>query len=66
MANYLAMAGCADPGDEVLIEQPTYELLLRTAEYLGLNVRRFQRRAENGFGVSTVRTPSVRCPSTDV
>ncbi|MGH9549800.1 MAG: aminotransferase class I/II-fold pyridoxal phosphate-dependent enzyme, partial [Terriglobales bacterium] len=26
MANHLAMAALLDPGDEVLIEQPTYEL----------------------------------------
>ena len=31
MANHLAMATLIDPGDEVLIEQPTYELLTSTA-----------------------------------
>ncbi len=36
MANYLALAASADPGDEILVEQPTYELILRTADYLGL------------------------------
>ncbi len=51
MANYLAMAACADPGDEVLIEQPTYGLLLDTARYLGLTVRRFQRPAARDFQV---------------
>ncbi len=47
MANYLAMAACANPGDEVLIEQPTYPLLLDAARYLGLNVKRFRRKAED-------------------
>lgn len=51
MANYLVMAACADSGDEVLIEQPTYALLLDTARYLGLKVRRFQRPAAHNFQV---------------
>ncbi len=49
MANQLAMAAAFDPGDEVLIEQPTYELLVTTAQYLGARVRRFTRRFEDGF-----------------
>ncbi len=49
MANQLAMAAAFEPGDEVLIEQPTYELLVTTAEYLGAKVRRFVRRFEEGF-----------------
>jgi len=49
MANYLAMAAAVEPGDEVLIEQPTYELLVTTAQYLGAEVRRFVRRFEDGF-----------------
>lgn len=51
MANHLAMAATFDPGDEVLIEEPTYELLLTTAQFLGAQVRRFQRRFEDGFRV---------------
>ena len=51
MANHLALAAVVEPGDEVLIEHPTYELLLRTAEYLGATVRRFPRRFESGFAV---------------
>jgi len=47
MANYLAMAASANAGDEVLIEEPTYPLLLDTARYLGFNVKRFKRRAED-------------------
>ena len=49
MANHLAMAALLEPGDEVLIEEPTYELLLAAAEYLGAKIRRFPRRFENGF-----------------
>jgi aspartate/methionine/tyrosine aminotransferase len=49
MANHLAMAAAFEPGDEVLIEQPTYELLLRAAEYLGGRIKRFSRRFEEEF-----------------
>jgi aspartate/methionine/tyrosine aminotransferase len=49
MANHLAMAATFDPGDEVLIEEPTYELLVSTARYLGADIRRFPRRFEEGF-----------------
>jgi len=51
MANYLAMAALIEPGDEILIEEPTYELLVRTASYLGAEVRRFVRRPEDGFAI---------------
>ena len=49
MANHLAMAASFAPGDDVLIEEPTYELLLTTARYLGANIRRFRRRFEEGY-----------------
>src|SRR5712691_10064628 len=49
LANHLAMAATLEPGDEILIEHPTYELLVTTARYLGAEVRRFPRRFEDGF-----------------
>jgi aspartate/methionine/tyrosine aminotransferase len=49
LANYLALAATTEPGDEILVEQPTYELILSTAKYLGLEIKRFPRRAENNF-----------------
>jgi len=51
MANFLAMATTLEPGDEVLIEQPTYEPLLAAARYLGAEIRRFSRRFENGWRI---------------
>lgn len=51
MANHLAMAVSIEPGDEVLIERPTYEPLIATALYLGARVKRFERRAEKGFAI---------------
>lgn len=49
MANHLVMAALVEPGDEVLIEHPTYELLLSVARYLGAEVKRFMRPAAEGF-----------------
>jgi aspartate/methionine/tyrosine aminotransferase len=43
MANYLAMASILKPGDEVLIEHPTYELIVDVALQIGAQIRRFKR-----------------------
>lgn len=51
MANHLVMAALLGPGDEVLIEHPAYEPLVALARYLGANVRRFERHAEEGFAL---------------
>jgi aspartate/methionine/tyrosine aminotransferase len=53
MANHLAMAGLLEPGDEVLVEEPTYELLLTLARFLGARICRFPRRAEDGYAIDT-------------
>lgn len=50
-ANHLAMAALFEPGDDVLIEQPTYEPLLSTALFLGANIIRFQRPPDVRFRV---------------
>ncbi|HYG79949.1 MAG TPA: pyridoxal phosphate-dependent aminotransferase [Pyrinomonadaceae bacterium] len=51
MANYLAMAAVLEPGDEALVEEPTYEPLLAVAQYLGASVKRFARNAGDGFAL---------------
>jgi hypothetical protein len=51
MANHLAFATMLNPGDEVLIEEPTYGLLLDVLGYLGAELVRFERRAESGFQI---------------
>jgi aspartate/methionine/tyrosine aminotransferase len=51
LANHLALSALFDPGDEVLIEQPTYDPLLHTARLLGASIRRFPRREENNFAI---------------
>ena len=51
MANHLAMAAMLEPGDEVLVEHPTYELLLAALGYLRVDIRRFPRKAGSGFAL---------------
>ena len=51
MANHLAMAALLEHGDEVLIEQPTYDPLLAVARYLGAKIRRFPRPFEIEFKI---------------
>ena len=51
MANHLAMAALLEHGDEVLIEQPTYDPLLAVANYLRANIKRFPRRFEDEFKI---------------
>jgi aspartate/methionine/tyrosine aminotransferase len=51
-ANHLAMAAMVNPGDEVLFESPAYEPLLAVAQYLRADVKRFERRFEDGFRLS--------------
>jgi aspartate/methionine/tyrosine aminotransferase len=48
-ANHLAMAALLSPGDEVLVEDPTYELLTSTLGYLQADLRKFNRRPEDGW-----------------
>jgi hypothetical protein len=48
MANHLAFAVLADPGDAVLVEDPTYELVPETARFLGLETLRFRRDPLHG------------------
>ncbi|HSU16993.1 pyridoxal phosphate-dependent aminotransferase [Longimicrobium sp.] len=51
MANFLAMSALLGPADEVVIEHPAYEPLLSVARHLGASIRRFPRRAEDGFAI---------------
>src|ERR1700722_18695668 len=50
MANYLAMAAILKPGGEVLIEHPTYELIVDVALQIGARIRRF-KRSPNTFSI---------------
>ena len=48
-ANHLALAAMVAPGDEVLIEDPTYELIVSTLGYLQADLRRFSRKPEDAW-----------------
>jgi hypothetical protein len=64
MANHLAMSALFAPGDEVLIEEPAYELMLNALLYLGAKVRRFQRRAEDNFALDPEEVRKNLTPQT--
>lgn len=66
MANHLAIAALIEPGDEILIEEPTYELLLTVARYLGAQIRRFPRRFDAGFQLDPREIERVITPRTRV
>jgi aspartate/methionine/tyrosine aminotransferase len=63
-ANYFALAAATEPGDDVLIEQPTYDPILGAARYLGLEVKRFRRRAEENFAVDVAEVERNLSPRT--
>jgi len=64
MANHLVMAALLDPGDDALIERPTYEPLVTTAAHLGARVVRFDRRPEDGFRVDVDAVRRALTPRT--
>ena len=64
MANHLAMAALLSPGDDVLIEQPTYGLLLEVASYLGANILRFARPTETAYQIDVEEIRSKITPNT--
>jgi aspartate/methionine/tyrosine aminotransferase len=64
MANHLAMAALLEPGDDVLIEQPSYGPVLEVASYLGANVLRFERRAERDFEIDPEEVARRMTPKT--
>jgi aspartate/methionine/tyrosine aminotransferase len=64
MANHLAMAALLAPGDEVLIEHPAYELLVSTARYFGVDVKRFARSPERDYALEPAAVRSAMTPKT--
>ena len=64
-ANHLALAALLEPGDEVLIETPTYGLLTDVLGYLQANIRTFERRGDRAWlldpdGVAEAIGPQTR------
>jgi aspartate/methionine/tyrosine aminotransferase len=64
MANFLAMAALVSPGDEVLVERPTYDPLLLAAAHLGARITRFERGANRGFAVDVDAVAAAIGPRT--
>lgn len=64
MANHLALAVTLEPGEEALVEWPTYELLVTALQYLGATVRYFKRRMEDGFRVDPEEVERQLTPQT--
>lgn len=58
-AIFLAYAAMLSPGDELLVETPGYEPLTRAAEGLGVTVRTFERRADEGYRVAPERVSAA-------
>jgi len=64
MANMLALAALVEPGDEVLVEEPVYEPMLAAVRFLGAEVRRFERRADQGFRLDPDTVEAAATPRT--
>ncbi len=64
MANFLAMAALIEPGDEVLIEHPTYELLTSAASFLGAEIKRFERKPTDAFRLDPAAIAAMLSPRT--
>lgn len=64
MANYLAFATILEPGDEVLIEHPTYGLLVDALCYVGAEVKPFARSEENGWALDPAEVRRAITPKT--
>jgi aspartate/methionine/tyrosine aminotransferase len=63
-ANFLAMASLIEAGDDVLIEEPAYELLVSAALFLGANVIRFSRREAAGYALDPDEVRRAITPKT--
>jgi aspartate/methionine/tyrosine aminotransferase len=64
MANFLALAALVAPGDEILVEQPTYELITSAALHLGAQVKRFARPAAAHFRLDPAEVERAVTPRT--
>lgn len=63
---WAAYAALLSPGDEILVEEPTYEPMLGVALGLGARARRFQRPAERGFALDPAEVLRALSPETRV
>jgi aspartate/methionine/tyrosine aminotransferase len=64
MANHLACASLAEPGDHVLIEWPVYDPLVAVPRYLDCEVSFVERRAEDGYALDVANVARAVTPRT--
>jgi len=65
-ANHLALAALVSPGDEALVETPTYELITSLLGYLQARVLTFERRADEDWRLDPARIAAAITPATRV
>ncbi|HSZ50149.1 MAG TPA: aminotransferase class I/II-fold pyridoxal phosphate-dependent enzyme, partial [Caulobacteraceae bacterium] len=63
-SNHLAISALISPGDEALIEDPTYELLASTLACLGAQVRTFERRRSQDWRLDPEEVAARLTPRT--
>jgi aspartate/methionine/tyrosine aminotransferase len=63
-ALWLAYTSLANPGDEILVEQPAYEPLVAIAQGLGVHVRRFARSESARFALDPTCIAKAMSPKT--
>lgn len=63
-AIFLAYAAMLGPDDEIILENPVYEPLVRNATGLGARIRFFERSAATGYAVDPVKVAARVTPRT--
>lgn len=63
-ANHQAFAVLVEPGDEVIIEEPTYELMVSALGYFQADLKRVPRCLEDGFALDIDRVRAAITPKT--
>ena len=64
MANHLACAALAEPGDHVVIEWPVYDPLVAVPRYLDCEVSFVERRAEDRYALDVASVARAVTPRT--
>ncbi len=64
MANFIALSALIERGQDVLVEQPTYQPMLHIAQWLGAKVRRFTRDPANEWKIDIDRLRGLVRPET--
>jgi hypothetical protein len=65
-SNHLALSALLSPGDEALVEAPSYELLISTLSYLQVRIRTFARAPADGWRIDPDRIAAAITPATRV